>query len=663
MGFGPDSQGEERLYCGAMGPRRIASFAALAGVVFALVQPQGSAASTSTVLASGLPAAPKVSADGQALAWSAYDPAVSGWHLMLLNNGITQMLPIAPSPTPFDVDLGDNGHGGLVAAYSRCSHPSIRTLPHGCRLYVYDFAVGAERPIAIANVAGASQFLPSMAAGRVAFVRIGEGRPAGTKNPPHIYVQSLAGGKPRLLPGGTQNNNAATGPTALDLSASSLAFTWDSHGVAGPFYPNGTSELLLDRLSGGQTLIDLQVQQEIQSIEELTPTLLGSALAYGITAAGDETYTEFRSFGLPGAVRAAAPAPEGLESTASGSSATIYSRCLPSTIVPSPASGSWRSGPHERGPLREPRPAARQQLPSEHDQRLSRQLGRVQRLRSRQAGTTGSCSVIPTAPSSPPPCRRGAFPSTCSSDPLYGGKENSLRTALAAVYSRCRTEPQLDPVDMLPLPWTGRGCVLYSYYLGATHEQPIPGAGSRYLPSVWDGELAFAREGPGGAPELYLGTLAGRRLRRLTGGPAGTGAGPRALALHEGRLAFVWEFKRGGSVHSELRLDGPGAQARLLDSTASTSGVNRELSPSFTVAGVLAWARHERGGHSWMLAYGLAGPHVGTYLVPDPLQALGTPQLSGQPQAHGTIFYARGERDGATSIMSMAYPPAVVTQR
>ncbi len=662
MGFGPDSQGEERLYCGAMGPRRIASFAALAGVVFALVQPQGSAASTSTVLASGLPAAPKVSADGQALAWSAYDPAVSGWHLMLLNNGITQMLPIAPSPTPFYVDLGDNGHGGLVAAYSRCSHPSIRTLPHGCRLYVYDFAVGAERPVAIANVAGASQFLPSMAAGRVAFVRIGEGRPAGTKNPPHIYVQSLAGGKPRLLPGGTQNNNAATGPTALDLSASSLAFTWDSHGVAGPFYPNGTSELLLDRLSGGQTLIDLQVQQEIQSIEELTPTLLGSALAYGITAAGDETYTEFRSFGLPGAVRAAAPAPEGLESTASGSSATIYSRCLPSTIVPSPASGSCEVDLTSEVPYVNPdRLLASSSRPST----ISVYRGNWVAFSAYEAASGDyrlmlrhpNGSVLPA----PVPPRRVPF--DVQLGPLYGGKENSLRTALAAVYSRCRTEPQLDPVDMLPLPWTGRGCVLYSYYLGATHEQPIPGAGSRYLPSVWDGELAFAREGPGGAPELYLGTLAGRRLRRLTGGPAGTGAGPRALALHEGRLAFVWEFKRGGSVHSELRLDGPGAQARLLDSTASTSGVNRELSPSFTVAGVLAWARHERGGHSWMLAYGLAGPHVGTYLVPDPLQALGTPQLSGQPQAHGTIFYARGERDGATSIMSMAYPPAVVTQR
>ena len=662
MWFGPDSQGEERLYCGAMGARRIASFAALAGAVFALVQPQASAASTSTVLASGLPAAPKVSADGQALAWSAYDPTVSGWHLMVLNNGITQMLPIARSPTPFDVDLGDNGHGGLVAAYSRCSHPSIRTLPHGCRVYVYDFAVGAERPIAIANVAGASQFLPSMAAGRVAFVRIGEGRPAGTKNPPHIYVQRLAGGKPRLLPGGTQNNNAATGPTALDLGASSLAFTWDSHAVAGPFYPNGTSELRLDRLSGGQTLIDLQVQQEIQSIEELSPTLLEGGLAYGIAAAGDETYTEFRSFGLPSAVRAAAPAPEGLESMASDSSDTIYSRCLPSTIVPSPASGSCEVDLTSEVPYVNP-----DQLlaSSSRPSTISVYRGNWVAFSAYEPASGDyrlmlrhpNGSVLPA----PVPPRRVPF--DVQLGPLYGGKENSLRTALAAVYSRCRTEPQLDPVDMLPLPWTGRGCGLYSYYLGATHEQPIPGSGSRYLPSVWDGELAFAREGPGGAPELYLGTVKGKHLRRLTGGPAGTGAGPRALVLHEGRLAFVWEFKRGGSLHSELPLDGPGTQARLLDSTASTSGVNLELFPSFTVAGVLAWARHEHGGHSWMLTYGLAGPHVGTYLVPDPLQALGTPQLSGQPQAHGTIFYARGEEDGATNIMSMAYPPAVVTQR
>ena len=123
-------------------------------------------------LAGGLPQAPKVSAAGGALAWSTFDSTVGMWRLMVRRGGITQALPTAPRATPFDVDLGEDGHGGLVASYSRCSTPTRSTeLPHGCKLYYYDFVTGSERPIAVANAAGYSQFDPSMAAGRVGRMR------------------------------------------------------------------------------------------------------------------------------------------------------------------------------------------------------------------------------------------------------------------------------------------------------------------------------------------------------------------------------------------------------------------------------------------------------------------------------------------------------------
>ncbi|MGC2372287.1 MAG: hypothetical protein WA484_00280 [Solirubrobacteraceae bacterium] len=67
-------------------------------------------------LADGLPQAPKVSASGGTLAWSAFDGTVGMWRLMVRRDGVTQTLPIVPRATPFDVDLGEDGYGGLVAS-------------------------------------------------------------------------------------------------------------------------------------------------------------------------------------------------------------------------------------------------------------------------------------------------------------------------------------------------------------------------------------------------------------------------------------------------------------------------------------------------------------------------------------------------------------------
>lgn len=63
-----------------------------------------------------------------------------------------------------------------------------------------------------------------------------------------------------------------------------------------------------------------------------------------------------------------------------------------------------------------------------------------------------------------------------------------------------------------------------------------------------------------------------------------------------------------------------------------------------------------------MLTYGLSGQRVSTYLAPNPVEALGTTQLAGESPLHGTIFYAREEADGATTIRTMANPPATVVR-
>jgi hypothetical protein len=618
-------------------------------------------ASADTVLASGLPRAPKVSADKQVLAWSEYDRSISAWRLTVLSNGIARVLPVAPSSLPFDVDLGDDGHGGIVATYSRCAQPPAANLPPRCRLYVYDLSTAAERPIAVADAAGASQFLPSMAAGRVAFVRVDAGRPVGPRNPRRIYVQSLDGGKPKLLPGGIETSGSAGLPTALDLGPSSLAFTWD--GPDGSEFPDGTSELRLDGLAGGQTLVRLAAEDEIQIVSVLGPTLVSGGVRYAISGGGDETFSELDSFGFPGAQRGAAVAPEGIQDVASGSAGTIYSRCLPATIIPQPGGSSCEVALAQPPQYRDVDSVV---ATTARPTTISAYRGNWIAF-SAYEPATGEYRLMlrhPNGSIAPAPVPPKTVPFDVQLGPIYGGRERSLRTALMAVYSRCDHEPRLDPTDMLPLPSTGHGCKLYRYYLGAAREATIAGRGSRYLPSVFDGELAFAQQEPGGTPALYLASLSGHGApRRAPGGPAGANAGPRSLVLREGRIAFVWEYTRGGILHSQLRLDANG-KGGVLDSTTSAHARNRELSPLFTDAGVLGWARREGAGRSWMLDYGVSGnQRVFSYLIPNPAVAFGAPHLAGSRlQGNGVIYVGRRGVDGSMSIVRLGANPAVVTQ-
>jgi hypothetical protein len=53
---------------------------------------------------------------------------------------------------------------------------------------------------------------------------------------------------------------------------------------------------------------------------------------------------------------------------------------------------------------------------------------------------------------------------------------------------------------------------------------------------------------------------------------------------------------------------------------------------------------------------------VDTYLAPDPIQAISSPQLGSEPPLHGTIYYARGDDHGGATIRLMAGTPALATR-
>ncbi|MGI8623474.1 MAG: hypothetical protein ACR2NB_08305 [Solirubrobacteraceae bacterium] len=210
-------------------------------------------------------------------------PASDTYFLTVLRNGQRRRLAIEPrAGVPFDVDLGPDGRGGLVAAYSRCATEpdaiTVRdrfgarvfarpypawTTGRGCDVYRYDFSSGRETKLAGASTDQASEMLPSIWKDEVAFARVYERR-EGRRDDldldrlPYLYVRSLTGSSAssRRQPGSARGTNGLPGPTRLDLYGRRLSFVWSfSTGQADDGEIGGTSEVRLDTVDGGHRVL------------------------------------------------------------------------------------------------------------------------------------------------------------------------------------------------------------------------------------------------------------------------------------------------------------------------------------------------------------------------------------------------------------------------
>lgn len=135
-----------------------------------------------------------VDAYGDVVAWSERQGQATSeggpYHLTVLREGSVRRLPVAPRSLPFDVDLGPDEDGRVVAVYSRCERePStddpgfVYSMPYpaytrggGCDIYRFDFATGQERKVAGASTDQASEVLPSIWGDSIAFARVYEQR-------------------------------------------------------------------------------------------------------------------------------------------------------------------------------------------------------------------------------------------------------------------------------------------------------------------------------------------------------------------------------------------------------------------------------------------------------------------------------------------------------
>jgi hypothetical protein len=114
----------------------------------------------------------KLSAAGGWLVWS--EPEANAWRLVGLKDGATRTFEVPARPQPFDVDLGTDARGRIVATYTRCAtYPTVVGTETGsrCRIRVLDLASGVERPVDVPHPASASDATPSMRHGRLAFSR------------------------------------------------------------------------------------------------------------------------------------------------------------------------------------------------------------------------------------------------------------------------------------------------------------------------------------------------------------------------------------------------------------------------------------------------------------------------------------------------------------
>jgi len=196
------------------------------------------------------------------------------YFLVADRGGQIRRLGIASRGVPFDVDLGPDENGDVVAAYSRCEKeprvPAITSRLYstpvaaystgrGCDLYRYDFASGQESKLPGASTNQASEFLPSVWRDDVAFGRVYEQRSGRRGIYPYLYVRALEGGRSDRQPGGPRGVNGLPGPTSVDLYGRRLAFVWNyarrDADKGARTDDEGTTQVRLDTVGRGRKVL------------------------------------------------------------------------------------------------------------------------------------------------------------------------------------------------------------------------------------------------------------------------------------------------------------------------------------------------------------------------------------------------------------------------
>jgi hypothetical protein len=480
------------------------------------------------------------------------------------------------------VDLGTMASGRVVAAYSRCGRDpvgGVAATGRGCDLYAYDLYTHRERRLSRPSTSAASECMPSLANGRVAFGRVSGGRTA-------VYVGRLAGGSLRRVRGGTTSRDRRTGLTGLDLAEDHLAISWRAFGPTGQALPCGAAELRVDDLQRGtKTLVVRLANTNLDTGSVFSPSLEGRWVRYGLTwvSEGDTVLSERDTCDFKQGFRTSLPLPDRLAGVAEpGTGESYFVTCErdgPCRVV---LTGQLPLGPDADAALAvlaRPTPLSWNRAWAAYSEYDASLPGYRLALRSVKGKV-----LDPDVPS-----RAVPFDADVGRGP--GGD-------LAVVYSRCRVEPRTDAIDRLPIPASGRGCDVYRYDVHSARERWLAlaaqGGRSEFLPAPAGFRVVFGVRSARGATALYAGNLNTGRTRKLTGNLGALG--PRSLDLRDRRLAVAWDDRlRDGRLRSRVRLFELGGHARTLASVRSRHGARRCRSLGFD-GNVLTWVGHHLAG-------------------------------------------------------------------
>jgi len=88
---------------------------------------------------------------GGRIVWNHYNPSTGEYELMTSTGGPATPVPVASRKRPvttigstFDVDLGPDSRGHVVAVYSRCKVGATAQTYGDCDIYKFDFSTAEE---------------------------------------------------------------------------------------------------------------------------------------------------------------------------------------------------------------------------------------------------------------------------------------------------------------------------------------------------------------------------------------------------------------------------------------------------------------------------------------------------------------------------------------
>jgi hypothetical protein len=223
----------------------------------------------------------KVNAYGGRAVWSAFDPARQENRLMTrLGDGPVEAVPVPPSPTPFEADLGPAPDGHVVAVYPRCQP--------GCDIYQFDFAAGRESKVPGASSVRFDEFPASIWKDRIAFAR----RHSARQGAPELRLldrrgsRALAGGAPRNCFGSGRRRTCEAveriDAADLQLSASRLAFVWTR--TKGQ---RRVREVYSSKVGASPKVVARSTSGALSDGQLFTPSYSGDWLYFGFSRTGD----------------------------------------------------------------------------------------------------------------------------------------------------------------------------------------------------------------------------------------------------------------------------------------------------------------------------------------------------------------------------------------